>query len=216
MVEQNYILYVNEKKQLRQSKITLKKIGENVNFKFTISEKHLICGLILNGKPLKGDLLKEFPFSPIEKYLFEFTNVFFIIPEMEYKNENIFYNFKVDISSLPNFQYNYETLDYSYIGMRIIRAEGSPVLDGIESYVDSSTWFFHPSFDGVNFEKYKFTENLAGETGMLSYAPYQPFIKDMVGENWVGDYYDNIPKYVYFSDGISQKTNVFLLPVVEE
>lgn len=215
MVEQNYLLYVNDKKQLRQSKITLKKIGENVNFKFTIPEKHLICGLILNGKPLKGDFLQGFHFSPIEKYLFEFTNVFFIIPDLEYQNENINYNINVNAELLPYpLYFPLKVKDYSNVNVRMIRREGSPLmLSTLVNIKDFEEWFFHPSFDGINFEQYKISDYLYD--GYLSYAPYEQFIKDMVGENW-NDFYNEIPRYIYFSDGKTTKTNVFYFDIVEE
>lgn len=104
MVDQNFILYVNEKHALRQSKIELTKPLVDFNFKFSVPEKHLICGLILNGKPIKGDSLENFPFKPIEKYLFEFTNVHFTIPQMEFTTENTDYNFNVSADSLANIE----------------------------------------------------------------------------------------------------------------
>lgn len=95
MVNQNYILYVNEKRVLRAAKINLTEVLTNHNLKFSIPEKHLICGMILKGRPIKADRLKDFPFKPIEKYLFEFSNIHFIIPDMEFTVENTDYDFNI-------------------------------------------------------------------------------------------------------------------------
>lgn len=100
MVNQNYVLYVNEKRILRTAKIGLSEVGVNHNLKFSIPEKHLICGMILKGRPIKGDRLKDFPLKPIEKYLFEFSNIHFIIPDLEYTVENSDYSYF--ISELPD------------------------------------------------------------------------------------------------------------------
>jgi hypothetical protein len=101
MVNQNYVLYVNEKRILRTAKIELFQIGLNHNLRFSIPEKHLICGMILKGRPIKGDRLKDFPLKPIEKYLFEFSNIHFIIPDLEYTVENSDYSY--NISQLDDF-----------------------------------------------------------------------------------------------------------------
>lgn len=98
MVNQNYVLYVNSKKVLRQAKITLTE-GAAMRFQFSIPEKHLICGLILKGMPLKGKELKDFPFKPIEKYLFEFSNIHFTILELEFTIENTSYDFEIVLES---------------------------------------------------------------------------------------------------------------------
>lgn len=111
MVNQNYILYVNEKKQLRESSIDLQQLPNgfaNVNFK--ISEKHLICGLIINGMPIKGDKLKNFPFTAIEKYLFEFTNVHFIIPENQYQQPK-------DYSLKVEFDFDFIPFEIDVVGI---------------------------------------------------------------------------------------------------
>lgn len=95
MVEQNFIIYVNKNKNLRTAPISVSSPdGNNLDLKFRISEKHLIYGLILKGKPIKGDLLSYFPFKPIEKYLFEFSNIHFFVLEQEYNAENTEYHFK--------------------------------------------------------------------------------------------------------------------------
>ena len=99
MVEQNYILYVNSKKVLRQAPISLTLGVKNHRLKFSIPEDHLICGLILNGIPIKGNLLQNFPFKPIEKFMFEISNIHFTIPDMEYTVENTSYNFELTINS---------------------------------------------------------------------------------------------------------------------
>ncbi|GIZ08480.1 hypothetical protein [Flavobacterium sp. UMI-01] len=95
MVEQNFVLYVNEKKLLNYVPISVTEIGTNYNFSFSITEKHLICGLIIKGVPIKGDRLKDFPFKAIEKYLFEFSNIHFLIKDNEYNVENSDYNFNI-------------------------------------------------------------------------------------------------------------------------
>lgn len=103
---QNFIIYVNDKNQIRTAKINLLlKDNRYHNFQFTIRERHLICGIILNGKPLKGDYLKLFPFKPIEKYLFEFSNIHFIIPNGEYTTENTFYDFDIDGNGFGDVEY---------------------------------------------------------------------------------------------------------------
>lgn len=96
MVEQNYIMYVNDRKVLRASPINFSKTATKLNLKFSIPEKHLICGLILQGTPVKGDRLKNFPFSPVEKYLFEFSNIHFMLLDLEFRQENTSYNLSVD------------------------------------------------------------------------------------------------------------------------
>ena len=100
MVNQNYVLYVNEKNTLRSESISLTVANNKHNIAFKILEKHLICGLILKGIPVKGDRLKDFPFKPIEKYLFEFSNIHFVLPQMEFSQENTDYSFQID--SLEN------------------------------------------------------------------------------------------------------------------
>lgn len=95
MVDQNYILYVNEKHQLCSTKIDLIDLGDYAQLKFNIVEKHLICGMVINGEIPRGSDLRYFPFSPIEKYLFFYTNVFFVIPEHEFKQSNLSYDFQI-------------------------------------------------------------------------------------------------------------------------
>lgn len=96
MVEQNYILYVNAKRILRTAKVDLNADSSNHILKFSIPEKHLICGLIVKGIPIKSDRLKDFPFKPIEKYLFEFSNIHFIIPDNEFTVENTDYHLEIN------------------------------------------------------------------------------------------------------------------------
>lgn len=94
MVDQNYVVYVNDKKNLRTVPIVASsKDGVYVDLKFSINEKHLICGLILKGRPIKGNELTCFPFKPIEKYLFEFSNIHFFVLENEFTAENQEYVF---------------------------------------------------------------------------------------------------------------------------
>lgn len=99
MVNQNHIIYINKNKILKTQFITIDQTPAGNNLSFSINEQHLICGLILKGIPIKGDRLKDFPFTSIEKYLFEFSNIHFFIANNEFKTENQNYCFL-----LPNIQ----------------------------------------------------------------------------------------------------------------
>jgi hypothetical protein len=119
MVNQNYILYVNQHHSLRSAKVDVLQVGDTFKLKFSIPEKHLICGLILYGTPIKGDKLKNFPFKPIEKYLFEFSNIHFSIPDLEFSVEYSDYDFEVsNIEKLiPNMLYNIYTFEVTQTGI---------------------------------------------------------------------------------------------------
>lgn len=108
MVNQNYILYVNSKKNLRTAAMTVDITTSGCHLSFSIPEKHLICGMVLFGVPIKGDRLKDFPIKPIEKYLFEFSNIHFILPDLEYTVEHTSYNWT--ILEMDNLLYR--TLDF--------------------------------------------------------------------------------------------------------
>lgn len=119
MVNQNYVLYVNQNHSLRSAKVNVLQAGDTLNLQFSIPEKHLICGLILRGIPIKGDRLKNFPFKPIEKYLFEFSNIHFSIPDSEFTVEYSDYNF--DVSNLekliPPMLYQIYTFEATQSGL---------------------------------------------------------------------------------------------------
>lgn len=94
MVEQNCIIYVNEKNFLSFSPIQLIEQPEDkFLLSYTIKEKHLICGLVLGGQCLKGWDIRNIPFSAVEKYLFEFSNLHFVVPQHNFKQSDINYSY---------------------------------------------------------------------------------------------------------------------------
>jgi hypothetical protein len=160
MVNQNYVLYVNEKRILRSAKIALTQENTNHNIKFSIPEKHLICGLILKGMPVKGDRLRDFPFKPIEKYLFEFSNIHFIIPDLEYTVENSDYNFNVaeveDILSL-----------IAPLSVTIVSVNSYGV-----TFTSGEGVFVLISYDGINYQEVG-NEGASGDQ-RTNYQPNSP------------------------------------------
>jgi hypothetical protein len=96
MVTQNEVLYINEKHILKSALIALKEQNGLYLFEFTIPEKHLVVGMVLRGQTVKGDLLREFPFTAIEKYLFDITNIHFTISSNEFREENKKYIFELE------------------------------------------------------------------------------------------------------------------------
>lgn len=95
MVNQNFVLYVNSKKVLKTVPLSVSSLG-GFSMSFCVPEDHLICGLIIQGVPIKGEKLRNFPLKPIEKYLFEFSNIHFFISDNEYTVENTCYNWVLD------------------------------------------------------------------------------------------------------------------------
>jgi hypothetical protein len=105
MVNQNFILYVNENRMLRQAfcKLTVNTslTGEKiVSVQTEIPEKHFVCGFIFEGLVLKAKQVKNFPFQPIEKYLFETSNIQFLIPDLEFSQANKVYDFEFVYSDI--------------------------------------------------------------------------------------------------------------------
>lgn len=96
MVNQNFVLYVNSKKILKSVPLDIIN-SQGFLMSFCIPEEHLICGLIIQGVPIKGEKLRYFPLKPIEKYLFEFSNIHFLISENEYTVENSCYQWLLNL-----------------------------------------------------------------------------------------------------------------------
>lgn len=217
MVGQNFILYVNQKNYLRQTPLNIIFNENDYTVKFTIAEKHLICGMVVDGKPVKGDYLQYFPFKPIEKHLFEFSNIHFVVPQMEFNQENTDYNFNLENlgdlakrifwGSAPAFQ----------------RGEGSPLFfsqnANNEFNQSNENIYFHLSFDGINFQKFDFWEYALSDVSngyYLSFTISQQFMVDMGFDyddsNGV-DYYEQLPRYIYFTDSAGKKSTTFHIAV---
>lgn len=96
MVNQNFVLYVNSKKILKAVPLDVTN-SQGLIISFCIPEEHLICGLIIQGVPIKGEKLRNFPLKPIEKYLFEFSNIHFLISQNQYTVENSCYQWFLDL-----------------------------------------------------------------------------------------------------------------------
>lgn len=147
MVNQNYILYVNEKRNLRTSPIQILTPDiNNVALKVIIPEKHLICGLVLKGKVIKGDLLRFFDISPVEKYLFEFSNIHFQLLENEYNEANKEYNFTSGM--LNNFDGYFTPSDHIAYYFEILNIvltgdENDPINVFYKTNISGEFWLQH-------------------------------------------------------------------------
>ena len=89
----NYLLYLNEKRQLR--KVHVKTYMYDIEHEVLhckIPERHVICGYIYNGYVVSAkanpEMIRYTPFSPVEKYLIDSSNVNFEIPLNEFRQEN--------------------------------------------------------------------------------------------------------------------------------
>lgn len=192
MVDQNYILYVNSKKNLRTAPMSVDITTSGCHLAFTIPEKHLICGMILFGVPIKGDRLKQLAIKPIEKYLFEFSNIHFILPDLEYSLENTGYNWTIfemddllyrtlDFGDAPTYEATEQHLlllsagMYSYYNNHIDDFYLHFSIDGGKTYTKIWVdWWIESN--GLGGNGFDFTNNAANSLRDLYINPFGDFV----------------------------------------
>lgn len=216
MVKENYLLYVNQQKNLSAVPLKLEYGNENYSFTYSIPEKHLICGLIIDGKTIKGDRLKDFPFKPIEKYLFDYTNVWFKIPDHEFRQENEIINFTItDLQdTFPTSLFWEGDLIYTQGEVNTLKVNDIKATDFLNNFM-SDYVFVNLSYDCLNWLKVDFFDHYFIETNTQKY--HLRINEDSPLSLLINDYFNvivshqitSLPKYVYFSDETGKKTRVF-------
>jgi len=215
MVRNNFILYVNKKNHLRVATLNLSYENDMFNFSYQIPEKNLVCGLIIDGKPIKGDRLKIFPFKPIEKYLFEFSNIHFVLPEMEFNEENTTVSF-----SLRNLPEIYPTTLFWgdapawNLGESNFMSFSERAQSEFQNFLYNDL-FVHFSYDGLVFSKADFfsvssQDGVTGEYFIGSgNVDFKAHILNQLGLTVLHYDLTTVPKYLYFSNNLGEQTRIF-------
>lgn len=223
MVKDNHIIYVNEKQILRSIPLSVTNDNGVYTFDCTIKEKHLVCGLIIDGKPIKGDRIKDFPFKPIEKYLFEFTNVWFKIPDVEYRveNENLHFTITDLFDTFPTFYFSEPKIEYHIDENRSLKIKDSEAIFWLDNF-NTNYVYIHFSYDGILFKRFEIFGdlNFVKESGSGIY--FGSFFDDSANvillETAFGVAITNdmetLPKYCFFSDDTAKKSKVFEIPIL--
>ncbi|GEL11810.1 hypothetical protein SAMN05192550_2815 [Flavobacterium glycines] len=200
MVNQNYALYVNEKRQLRSVKVNIEETDTLYNISFSIKEKHLICGLVINGVIVKGQDLENLPFSEFEKYMFDSSNIFFSIPDLEFNQENKDYSFSIgSLGMILNRLIPIGELPYFVAGdIKYPLYFSTDFKNYYDSFNSVTPLFIDCSFNGVSFRLLRLQNFIKTDTLGRYYLSFSdaPTLKALgITIDPFIDYSEQLPKF---------------------